>query len=52
MIFVSASIFGSTLPMGAIGLFGLALMVRDGLLAFLAAILAGGTVYMLYRLVL
>lgn len=44
--------FGSTLPMGAIGLFGLALMVRDGLLAFLAAILAGGTVYMLYRLVL
>jgi len=44
--------FGSTRPMGAIGLFGLALMMRDGLLAFLAAILAGGTVYLLYRLVL
>nr|CAD6612092.1 exoD-like membrane protein [Rhizobium sp. Khangiran2] len=44
--------FGSSLPMGAIGLFGLALTVRDGLLAFLATALAAATLYTLYTLIL
>ncbi len=40
--------FASSLPMGAIALFGLALMVRDGAVAILAGCLAAGTGYMLY----
>ena len=40
--------FASSLPMGAIALFGLALMVRDGAVAILAGFLAAGTGYTLY----
>jgi hypothetical protein len=44
--------FASSLPMGAIALFGLAVMVRDGLIALAAATLAAGTGYMLYSIFL
>ena len=40
--------FASSLPMGAIGLFGLALMVRDGVVAILAGCLAAGAGFVLY----
>lgn len=44
--------FASSLPMGAIALFGLALMVRDGVVAIAAGCLAAGTGYMLYTTLL
>ncbi|MFN7103727.1 MAG: exopolysaccharide biosynthesis protein [Pseudorhizobium sp.] len=40
--------FASSLPMGAIALFGLALMVRDGVVALVAAGFAVGTGALLY----
>lgn len=40
--------FASSLPMGAIALFGLALMVRDGVVALFATAFAVGTGAMLY----
>jgi len=44
--------FASSLPIGAIALFGLALMVRDGAVAIVAGCLAAGTGYMLYTTLL
>lgn len=44
--------FASTLPMAAIALFGLAILVKDGVLAIIAALVSAGSFYALYSFVL